>query len=160
MQGRGAHAPPPAGGAEVSTPTEDAAPGGWSDAAAPTLADFDALARAAFATLPAQFRERCPDLAILVEDFPDEEVMADLGVEDPFELTGLYDGVDIGAKNASAVALGPDRILLYRRPILDEWAERGNVTLGELVTHILIHEIAHHFGFEDDDIAAIDDWTA
>jgi predicted Zn-dependent protease with MMP-like domain len=130
------------------------------DLTAPTLADIDALARTAFAALPDRFKARCPDLVVAVEDFPDDETLDQLGIEDPFELTGLYDGVDLPSKIWTNGATMPDRVVLYRRPILDEWADRGNVTLGELVTHVLIHEIAHHFGLSDDDIAAIDDWTA
>jgi predicted Zn-dependent protease with MMP-like domain len=130
------------------------------DLVAPSLADIDALARAAFAALPPGFRAHCPDLAILVEDFPDDSLLVDLGVEDPFELTGVYDGVDLRSRHLDGPAGGPDRVILFRRPILDEWVERGNVTLGELVTHVLVHEIAHHFGMTDADIAAIDDWTA
>jgi predicted Zn-dependent protease with MMP-like domain len=131
-----------------------------ADLAAPSLADIDALARAAVARLPPAIRAQCPGLAILVEDLADDDTLDALGIEDPFELTGLYDGLDIGAKDGPGVAAGPDRVILYRRAILDEWAERGNVTLGELVAHVLVHEIAHHFGFDDDRIAAIDDWTA
>jgi predicted Zn-dependent protease with MMP-like domain len=135
-------------------------PSSWTDRVAPSLADVDALARDAFARLPPAVRARCPALAILVEDFPDDDVLGELGIEDPFELTGLYEGVSLDAKDGATVADRPDRVILYRRPILDEWAERGNVTLGELVAHVLVHEIAHHFGFDDDRIAAIDDWTA
>lgn len=127
---------------------------------APSLADIDALAREAFARLPAAFRVRCPDLVIAVEDFPDGDTLADLGIEDAFELTGLYDGVDLLHKSVEDSGGPPDRVTLFRRPILDEWADRGNVTLAELVSHILVHEIGHHFGLSDDDIAAIDDWTA
>ena len=130
------------------------------DRVAPSLADIDALARAAFHTLPAAFRARCPNLVIQVEDVADDETLDDLGIEDPFELTGLYDGVDLLSASVDDMGGPPDRVLLYRRAILDEWAERGNVTLAELVSHVLVHEIAHHFGLSDADIAAIDDWTA
>lgn len=130
-----------------------------ADLCAPSLADIDALARAAFAALPAETRAHCPGLVIAVEDFPDESLLDELGVEDPFELTGVYEGVSLDAKTTDHVASAPDRVVLFRRPILDEWTDRGNVTLGELVAHVLVHEIAHHFGLSDEDIAAIDDWT-
>lgn len=130
-----------------------------ADLIAPSLADIDALARAAFARLPQRFRAHCPGLAIVVEDFADDDTLDALGIEDAFELTGLYDGVDLPSKGWTDGAGAPDRVVLYRRAILDEWADRGNVTLGDLVTHVLVHEIAHHFGLSDDDIAAIDDWT-
>jgi predicted Zn-dependent protease with MMP-like domain len=129
------------------------------DLLAPSLADIDRLAREAFAALPDRFRAHCPSLAILVEDFPEDELLGDLGVEDPYELTGVYDGADMRSGQMDGAAV-PDRVILFRRPILDEWIDRGNVTLAELVAHVLVHEIAHHFGMSDADIAAIDDWTA
>jgi predicted Zn-dependent protease with MMP-like domain len=128
------------------------------DLAAPSLADIERLARAAYDTLPAAFRRPCEGLLIRVDDFADEGVLAEMEIEDPFELTGLYQGVALTEKSVMDVASGPDTVWLYRRPILDEWAERGDVTLAALVAHVLIHEIAHHFGYSDDDIAAIDDW--
>jgi predicted Zn-dependent protease with MMP-like domain len=126
---------------------------------APSCADIDALARAALDRLPAPFRARCPDMILVVEDLADDATLDDLGVDDPFELTGLYDGAGF-AEPADAPSGAPDRVVLYRRAILDEWADRGNVTLAEMVAHVLVHEIGHHFGLSDEDIAAIDDWTA
>lgn len=131
----------------------------FRDLCAPSLADIDALARAAFAAMPPETRAHCPGLVIAVEDFPDEDLLAELGVEDGFELTGVYEGIPLDAKDSGATALAPDRVVLFRAPILDEWIERGDVTLAELVGHVLVHEIAHHFGFDDAGIAAIDDWT-
>ena len=128
-----------------------------ADAVAPSLADIDALARAAFAALPAVVRDRATDLVILVEDLADDATLDALGIEDPFELTGLYDGTDLGHVDGSGDL--PPRVVLYRRAILDEWADRGNVTLAELVAHVLVHEVAHHVGMSDEDIAEIDDWT-
>lgn len=127
---------------------------------APSLAAIDALARAALAAMPAPIRAACPDLVIRVVEIAPDEMLDDLGIEDPFELTGLYDGVDIGSKSADDPPGPPDTVWLFRRAILDEWADRGNVTLGELVAHVLVHEVAHHIGYTDEGIAAIDDWTA
>jgi predicted Zn-dependent protease with MMP-like domain len=104
------------------------------------------------------FRQHCEGLLIRVADFADEETLAEMGIENAFELTGLYQGVALTEKSVMDVATQPDAVWLYRRPIIDEWAERGNVTLAALVAHVLVHEIAHHFGYSDDDIAAIDDW--
>lgn len=128
--------------------------------AAPSLADIDALARAGFAALPARFRDLCPDLVLTVEEMPDDDLLDELGAEDPFEITGVFSGVDLGQSDGGGPPTAPPMVTLFRRPILDEWADRGNVTLGELVRHVLVHEIAHYFGLSDADIAAIDDWTA
>jgi predicted Zn-dependent protease with MMP-like domain len=128
----------------------------WTHAPAPSLDDFAALARAAFEALPEPFRGLAGDVVIRVDDFADEETLAMMEMEDPFELTGLYHGVDVGRRDEMGPAAEPSRIFLYRRPILDEWAERGDVTLGELIAHVLIHEIGHHFGLTDDDIDEIE----
>ncbi len=125
---------------------------------APSLADIERLARAAYDALPLVFRKPCEGLLIRVADFADEETLAEMEIENAFELTGLYQGIALTEKSVMDVATQPDAVWLYRRPILDEWAERGDVTLAALVGHVLIHEIAHHFGYSDDDIAAIDDW--
>lgn len=124
---------------------------------APSLDDFAALAEAALCALPEPFRQAAGDVLIRVDDFPDSEIMAHFGMEDPFELTGLYQGVDIGQRDGLGPAVEPSRIFLYRRPILDEWCERGNVGLNDLITHVLIHEIGHHFGLDDEQIHAIED---
>jgi predicted Zn-dependent protease with MMP-like domain len=128
------------------------------DQTAPSLADIERLAQTAYAALPALFRQHCDGLVIRVADFADDEILEEMGIEDPFELTGLYAGVALTQKSVMDVVTGPDEVWLYRRAILDEWADRGDVTLGDLVAHVLVHEIAHHFGYSDDDIAAIDDW--
>ncbi len=125
---------------------------------APSLADIERLARAAFDALPQVFRQPCEGLLIRVADFADEVTLAEMEIENAFELTGLYQGIALTEKSVMDVATQPDSVWLYRRPILDEWAERGDVALAALVGHVLIHEIAHHFGYSDDDIAAIDDW--
>jgi len=128
----------------------------WRDAAAPSLEDFAALAEAAFAALPKRFRAMAGDLVFRIDDFAAEEVLEDLGLEDAFELTGLYQGVDLKRRSILDASPEPARVFLYRRPILDEWAERGDVSLAELVTHVLVHEIGHHFGLSDEDIDAIE----
>lgn len=129
------------------------------DAAAPSLADFERMMRDAFGGLPAEVRRACADLLLRVEDFPPEEVLDDLGIEDPYELTGLYDGVSLTERSVMTQAERPDTVWLYRRPILEEWIDRGDVELDRLVSHVLVHEIAHHLGWSDDDIRAVDDWT-
>lgn len=128
----------------------------WTHAAAPSLDDFAALARAAFDALPEPFKSLAGEVVIRVDDFADAETLAMMEMEDPFELTGLYHGVDVGNRDSLGPAPEPSRIFLYRRPILDEWAEHGDVALGELVAHVLIHEIGHHFGLSDDDIDHIE----
>lgn len=129
----------------------------WSDRLAPSLDDFAILAREAFDALPDGFRELAGDVVIRVDDFPTEAVLDSLGIEDAFELTGLYQGVDLGRRSVLDHGTEPSRVFLYRRPILDEWAERGDVSLGELIAHVLVHEIGHHFGLSDDDIHRIED---
>ena len=128
----------------------------WSDRLAPNLDDFAALAEAAFAALPAQFRELAGEVVFRISDFADEAMLAELDIPDPFELTGLYSGVDLSRRSVFASPSASPMVFLFRRPILDEWAENGEVTLGELISHVLVHEIGHHFGLSDDDIHAIE----
>jgi predicted Zn-dependent protease with MMP-like domain len=135
--------------------TEPARPG-WREAAAPSLDDIAALAETAFAELPQKFRRLVGEVVFRIDDFASDDVLDDLGIEDPFELTGLYQGVDLARRSILDPSPEPARIFLYRRPILDEWAERGDVTLAELVAHVLTHEIGHHFGLSDADIDAIE----
>jgi len=123
---------------------------------APSLDDLAGLAEAAFQALPEGFRKLTGDVVFRVDDFPSDEVLDDLGIDDPFGLTGLYQGVDIGHREGFGPAPQPSMIFLYRRPILDEWAEHGEVSLEELVTHVLVHEIGHHMGLSDADIDAIE----
>ena len=131
----------------------DAAP----DLMAPSLDDFARLARDAFDALPAEFRQAAGEVVFRIDDFADEQTLKDLEIEDPFELTGLYSGVHIGERDAMGPAAEPSRIFLYRRPILDEWCERGDVGLAEIIAHVLIHEIGHHLGLDDDQIHHIED---
>ena len=128
----------------------------WRDTIAPGLAVFEALAHAAWARLPGQFRQMCGDLVIRVTDFAEDDVLDELDIESPFELLGLYQGVSLNNKSASDPPREPDMVFLYRRAILDEWTN-GEDSLGEIITHVLIHEIGHYFGFSDADMEAIED---
>jgi predicted Zn-dependent protease with MMP-like domain len=130
----------------------------WLGRAAPDLDAIEELARKTLADLPAAFARPAQGVVLRVTDFAPEEILDDLDVEDPFELTGLYDGVPMTEKSVMDTVDRPDTIWLFRRPILDEWAERGDVSLGQLVSHVLIHELAHHFGWSDAQIAEIDRW--
>lgn len=127
----------------------------WQSTQAPTLADFEALAALAWDRLPGEFRQLCGDVVIRVEDFALDEVLDELGIESPFDLMGLYQGVSLDRKSVSDVPRGPDLVVLYRRAMLDYWAD-GDEPLGHLVTHVLVHEIGHHFGLSDDDMEAIE----
>ena len=131
---------------------------GWVDLVAPGEDAPEVIAREALAALPRAWAGPAQAVAIRVADFATDEALDELGIENPFELTGLYDGVPMTEKSVADQPRGPDAIWLYRRPILDEWATRGTVTLREIVAHVLVHELAHHFGWSDDDIAAIDPW--
>ena len=123
---------------------------------APSLDEIARLAEAAFAELPEAFRQLTGEVLFRVDDFPDEEVLDALGIQDPFELTGLYQGVDLAQRSILGPAPGSSWIFLFRRPLLDEWADRGDVTLAELVSHVLVHEIGHHFGLSDEQIDRIE----
>lgn len=125
---------------------------------APSLGDIEALAHAAWEALPDQVRTATKDVAIVVEDFASDALLADMGMDNPFELTGIYQGTPLTEKSVMDQPIGPDQVTLFRRAILDEWIERGNEELGALVAHVLVHELAHHLGWSDEDIAAIDRW--
>jgi predicted Zn-dependent protease with MMP-like domain len=127
----------------------------WTTATAPTLADFEALAQAAWNKLPAEFRSLAGDVVIRIEDFATDDVLDELDIEDPFELTGLYQGVSLDKQSVADVTREPEMVFLYRRAILDEWAS-GDEELGHLIAHVLVHEIGHHFGFSDDDMEAVE----
>ncbi len=129
----------------------------WTEKTAPSLDDFQTIAEAAWASLPAEFTKLCGRVLLQVQDFAEEEVLRDLRIENPFELTGLYQGVDLTQKSHLDPGGEPDMVFLYRRPLLDEWCEHGEITLGELIAHVIVHEIGHHFGLSDDDMHAIED---
>jgi Uncharacterized protein conserved in bacteria len=130
--------------------------GDWYERTAPGLEDFETLARRAFDLLPGDFRRLVGDIEFRVADFGEDEVLDDLEIEDPFELMGLFVGVGL-AHDAATSLTGrmPNRVWLYRRPILDYWAEHEE-SLGDVVAHVLIHEIGHHFGLSDEDMEAIE----
>ncbi|MCB1461126.1 MAG: metallopeptidase family protein [Nitratireductor sp.] len=127
----------------------------WRGRHSPSLDDIEALAREAYAYLPAEFRKLTGEAMIVVADFPEDEVLDELGLESPFDLLGLFEGRGIGDKSNPFTGEFPNRISLFRRPILDYWAEHDD-SLGEIVAHVLIHEIGHHFGLSDDDMARIE----
>jgi predicted Zn-dependent protease with MMP-like domain len=127
----------------------------WQRVSAPSLAEFDALAADAYARLPEHFRKLCEGLIIRVDDFPTDEVLDAMHLDSEFDLLGLFQGVGLPFQSETMPQLIPNMIWLYRRPILDYWAEHDE-TLGAIVTHVLVHEIGHHFGLSDDDIAAIE----
>jgi predicted Zn-dependent protease with MMP-like domain len=126
---------------------------------APSAGEIEKLARAAIARLPAQFRTHLGDVVLLVEEYADDETLAALGIEHPLDLTGLYHGRPVGEKSSMDSGAVPDRIHLYRRAILDEWIETG-MRLDDLVAHVTIHEIGHHFGLSDDDMHALEEAVA
>ncbi|MGV7032530.1 metallopeptidase family protein [Methylobacterium symbioticum] len=125
-------------------------------ARAPSLAEIEELADAAFAALPEGFRRLCAGVRIVVDDFPDEETLIEMACESEFDLLGLFRGVGLAQSGEVVTGQMPNAVWLYRRPLLDYWAEHDE-TLGHLVAHVLIHEIGHHFGLSDDDMARIED---
>ncbi|MDB5738329.1 MAG: neutral zinc metallopeptidase [Sphingomonas bacterium] len=122
----------------------------------PDATAIEALARAAIDRLPEAFRKHLGDVLLRIEDFADDDVLEELGIDDPFALSGLYTGRPIGTKSVEDTGTMPDMIHLYRRPILDEWAET-DVSLEALVSHVLIHEVGHHFGLSDADMHALEE---
>ena len=128
----------------------------WKTAAPPSLEDFEVMAAAAWERIQPEFREVCGDLVIRVEEFALDEVLDELDIESPFDLMGLYQGLSLDKKSVLDAPREPDMVFLYRRAILDYWTESGEV-LGDIVTHVLVHEIGHHFGFSDDDMEEIEE---
>jgi len=126
----------------------------WGEA--PDADAIEALARAAIARLPDLFRNHLGDVVLRVEEFADDATLDEMGIENPFELSGLYRGRPVGVKSIDDSGALPDMIFLYRRALLDEWVESGE-TLETLVTHVLVHEVGHHFGLSDDDMHALEE---
>jgi len=127
----------------------------WTTAKAPSLAEMEAMAHNIFARLPKTFRDLCEGVIIRVDDFPTEEVLDEMEAVSEFDLLGLFQGVGLPFRGETDIPRLPNMIWLYRRPILDYWAEHEE-SLGHIVRHVLIHEIGHHFGLSDDDMAAIE----
>jgi predicted Zn-dependent protease with MMP-like domain len=128
----------------------------WHGSVAPSLREFEAMATAAYFALPERFRKLCDGVVIHVEDFPDADVIAEMELETPFDILGLFTGVGLSQDGAVAeTGRMPNMVHLYRRPILDYWAEH-NESLGAIVTHVLVHEIGHHFGLSDEDMERIE----
>lgn len=123
---------------------------------APGADEIEAIARRTLASLPAEFRRHTGEIVLIVEEFADDETLDALGIESPFDLTGVYHGRPIGEKSSMDSGAAPDRIHLYRRAILDEWVEDGE-DLATLVRHIVIHEVGHHFGLSDEDMHRLED---
>ncbi len=128
----------------------------WRDKTAPSLGDIEALAASAWDRLPRAFRDLCGDLVIRVEDFALDEVLDELELESPFDLMGLYQGTSLARQSVSDVPQGPNMVFLYRRAMLDYWADTED-SLGTIVTHVLVHEIGHHFGMSDEDMERLED---
>ena len=128
----------------------------WNDIASPSLADFEALARIAFDSLPREFRALTGDIRFAVEDFPDDDVVREMELQSEFDILGLFQGPGLADHAAGHVHAQQTMIFLYRRPILDYWAEHDE-TLGTVVRHVLIHEIGHHFGLSDEAMEGIEE---
>lgn len=130
----------------------------WTERAAPSLDDFEQIAAAAFAALPEEFRQLSGNVPCAVADFPDEETIREMELKTEFDILGLFRGVGLPQGGATPVTGQlPNQVWLYRRPILDYWAEsETGETLGEIITHVLVHEIGHHFGFSDEDMESIE----
>jgi predicted Zn-dependent protease with MMP-like domain len=128
----------------------------WQPLKAPSLAELEILAGDVFRHLPKDFRELCAGLVIQVDDFPTDDVLETMQAETEFDLLGLFQGVGLPFRSESAPVQMPNMIWLYRRPILDYWAEHDE-TLGDIVRHVLVHEIGHHFGLSDSDMEALEE---
>ena len=124
---------------------------------APSADEIEAMARGALERLPAQFRAHLGDVVLQVEEFGDESLLAEMGIEDPFDLTGVYEGTPLHQQSIEHSGRLPDRIRLFRAPILDEWIARGDETLEHLVSHVLVHEVGHHFGLSDEAMHALEE---
>ena len=122
----------------------------------PSAGEMEAIARRVLDSLPEPFAESLRDVVLLIEDFADEETLSAMDIEDPFDLTGIYEGIPVTERSVEHSGTMPDRIRLFRRPILDEWAD-GDDTLEHLVAHVLVHEVGHHFGLSDEAMHALEE---
>jgi predicted Zn-dependent protease with MMP-like domain len=127
----------------------------WRAVKALSLADMEIIAEEAFRRLPEKFRAMCGDVVIQVDDFPTEEVVREMRLQSEFDILGLFQGIGLPFQSTTDPSRMPNMIWLYRRPILDYWAEHEEA-LGAIITHVLVHEIGHHFGLSDDDMEAIE----
>lgn len=130
-------------------------PMGWRPLKAPSLVEFEVIAEQAFRRLPPRFRERCEGVVVRVDDYATDEVLSHMGIQSELDLLGLFQGVGLPFQSDSAPMQMPNMVWLYRVPILLYWAEHDE-TLGHIITHVLVHEIGHHFGLSDDDMMAIE----
>ena len=128
-----------------------------TDCVAPSVERIQEIAEATRNTLPVPFAGAAAEVRIVVEDWPADALLEEMEITDAYDLTGLYEGVPLTERSADWPE-PPSTVTLFRRPILDEWAARGDVTLDALVSHVVVHEFAHHFGWSDDEIARIDRW--
>lgn len=128
----------------------------WNSHAAPSLDELETLARAAFASLPKEFRALAEDIVFMIQDFPDEDVIREMGLESEFDILGLFQGPGLAGQQSGGVMGSQTMIFLYRRPILDYWAEHQE-KLGDIVRHVLVHEIGHHFGLSDEAMHGLED---
>jgi predicted Zn-dependent protease with MMP-like domain len=124
---------------------------------APTAEEIEELARTALTRLPREFLAHLGEIVLQVEEFADTETLGALGIESEYDLTGIYEGIPLSEKSIAHSGTMPDRIRLFRSPILLEWAERGDETLEHLVTHVLVHEVGHHFGLSDEAMHALEE---
>jgi predicted Zn-dependent protease with MMP-like domain len=122
----------------------------------PSAEEMEAIARKALLSLPEPFAGHLSDVVLLIEDFADDETLDAMGLEDPFDLTGIYEGIPLTERSVDHSGTLPDRIRLFRRPIIDEWAT-GDDSLEHLVAHVLVHEVGHHFGLSDEDMHALEE---
>lgn len=133
--------------------------GDWGTRLSPSLAELESISIEAFARLPERFRRLCHDLIIQVMDFPEDQVIEDMGLESPFELLGLLEGRGISERFSVKMGGERNQMILFRRAILDYWSENEE-TLGDIVSQVLIHEIGHHFGLSDEDMEAVEEAAA
>ena len=122
----------------------------------PSAGEMEAIARRVLDSLPEPFAASLHNVVLLIEDFADDETLSAMDIEDPFDLTGIYEGIPVTERSVEHSGTMPDRIRLFRRPILDEWAD-GDDTLEHLVAHVLVHEVGHHFGLSDEAMHALEE---